>query len=163
MKKSNRRKIKNVFAGADYQCIACSPSNPIGFRLSFYEEGEFVKSEWQPTALYEGYPGTIHGGIQATLLDEIAAWTVYIKAKTSGVTSQINVKYKKPVSSQQSLITVQAQLVEMKRNLCFLKAQLLDEKGEVCTEADLVYYTFPTSKAIEMGWYPENYEDFFKE
>ena len=81
MEKPIRRYINNVFAKDDYHCFACSPTNEIGLRLHFFEEGDYVQAEWKPSKEYEGYPGTIHGGIQSTLLDEIGAWTLISKER----------------------------------------------------------------------------------
>ncbi|MDL2230816.1 PaaI family thioesterase [Bacteroidales bacterium OttesenSCG-928-L19] len=158
-----KRKIKNVFAKEDYYCFACSPHNPIGLQLSFFETEEGVESVWEPKQHYEGYPGVIHGGIQSVMLDEIAAWTVYIKFKTSGVTSRLNVKFKKPVSSNQKQITLKGKINKVQRQFVHVDTWLLDENGEVCAEAEAVYFTFPVEKAIEMKWYPEDYESFFEE
>lgn len=36
-------KIKNPYLGKEgYRCICCSPENPIGLHLSFYEDGDDV-------------------------------------------------------------------------------------------------------------------------
>ncbi len=158
-----RRKIKNVFAKEDYHCFACSPHNPIGLQLEFYETEEGVEAIWEPKKYYEGYPGVIHGGIQSVLLDEITAWTTYIKAKTSGVTSRLNMKYKKPVNSMQSKITVKGKIDKIQRNFVYLTGLLFDENDELCAEAEVIYFTFPREKAIEMSWYPEDYNSFFEE
>lgn len=158
-----RRKIKNVFAKNDYNCFACSPTNPIGLRLQFYEEDEYIKSEWKPSELYEGYPGSIHGGIQAVLLDEIAAWTMYIKAKCSGVTSRMNIRYRKQVDSMQDMIILQGRLKEKRLNLCFIEAQLLNSQHEVCVEAEIIYFAFSAEKSISDGHFPANFEEFFQE
>ena len=40
---------------------------------------------------------TLHGGIQATLADEISSWVVFRKFQTSGVTSRMEVRYHKPI------------------------------------------------------------------
>ena len=158
-----RRKIKNVFAKEDYHCFACSPHNPIGLQLNFFETEEGVESEWEPKKYYEGYPGVVHGGILSTMLDEITAWTVYIKAGTSGVTSRLNVKFKKPVLSSQSKVTLKVKITKIQRNFVYLEGWILDENGEVCVEAEAIYFTYPVEKAIEMKWYPERYEEFFED
>lgn len=160
---AKRRKIKNIFAKEDYYCFACSPHNPIGLKLQFYETEEGVESVWEPQLDYESYPGIIHGGIQSTMLDEIAAWTVYIKAKTSGVTSRLNVKFKKPALSTQKKITLRGKISKMQRHLVFVETWLLDENDEVCAEGEAIYSTMPVEKAIEMKWYPDNYDSFFEE
>jgi len=157
-----RRKIINVFAKQNYNCFACPPFNSIGLQMHFWETDEGVESEWNPNNLYEGYPGVIHGGIQSTLLDEIAAWTVYIKAHTSGVTSRLNVRYKKPVLSDQHHITLKGKIREVEHSLCFIETQLLDQNGVICAEAEAVYFIYPPEKAIKMNWYPEDYSSFFE-
>lgn len=156
-----RREITNVFAKGDYCCFGCSPDNPIGLHLQFFETEEGVEAVWEPQKYYEGYPGVVHGGIQSTLLDEITAWAVYIKAKTAGVTSRLNVKFKKPVSSTQKKITLKGKIREVSRNFCYLDACLLDENNQICAEAEAIYYLYPLEKAIQENWYPANYEEFF--
>lgn len=158
-----RKKIKNVFAVNDYNCIGCSPYNPIGLKLQFFEEGEQIVADWVPEVNFEGYPGIIHGGIQALLLDEISAWTIYIKAKTAGVTSRLSVKYKKEVINTQTKITVRGTLVEVIRNLGFVKSELLNENGEVCAEAESTFFLFPVGKAVADHIYPTDYNSFFEE
>lgn len=158
-----KRKIKNVFAKEDYYCFACSPHNPDGLQLAFYESDDYVEAEWKPSRRFEGYPGVIHGGIQATLLDEIGAWTMYIKGKGSGVTSRMNVKYHKPLAPHQEKVLLRGKLKEKKRNICYIDAEIINEKGECCAEASLVYFMIPQDKAIETGFYPARYEDFFEE
>ena len=72
------KKISNGYVSLkDYNCFGCSPNNGNGLRLHFYSEGDFVISKWTPTHDFEGYHNVLHGGIQATLLDEIANWSVY--------------------------------------------------------------------------------------
>ncbi len=97
------------------------------------------------------------------MLDEISAWTIYIKAKTAGVTSRLSVKYKKEVVNPQTKITVKGTLVEVKRNLGFVKSILLNEKGEVCAEAESTFFLFPIDKAVEDHIYPADYNSFFEE
>ena len=43
------RKIKNPWTGAeDYNCFGCSPDNPLGVHMEFYEEGDEIISFWKP-------------------------------------------------------------------------------------------------------------------
>ena len=40
--------------------------------MSFYDNGEdMVESHYSVSRHYEGYPGIVHGGVQAAILDEI--------------------------------------------------------------------------------------------
>ena len=31
-----------------YNCFGCSPDNPIGLHLEFYEDGDYIVSTWHP-------------------------------------------------------------------------------------------------------------------
>jgi len=70
------RKIRNPYAETgktDNQCFGCSPNNPIGLHLEFWEKGEEVIAKWIPRKSLQGFRDVLHGGIQATLLDELAS------------------------------------------------------------------------------------------
>jgi len=88
----------------------------------------------------------------ATLLDETAGWVVSRKLQTTGVTSHLEVNYRRPVKADDSQITVRARIKEQKRNLVFITCSLENGEGETCVEAEAVYYTFNEEKAREMGF-----------
>lgn len=138
-----------------YNCIGCAPNHPFGFHLHFYEDGDDIVSQWKPTELYQGWLNTLHGGIQALLLDEVCGWVVTRKLQTAGVTSRMETKYKRPVYTSDSLITLRAHIAEQKRNIVTINATLTDSSGTVCTEAVCTYFIFPKEKAEK--------EMFFKE
>ena len=94
----SKRKILNPYAKMEgYNCFGCSPDNHLGLQMEFYEDGEDIICEWEPVKHFGGYKSVLHGGIQATLLDEIASWTIQVKLKTAGVTANIDLRYKKTV------------------------------------------------------------------
>ena len=54
--------IKNPWLDKEgYNCIGCCPTNPTGFHLSFYEDGDDVVSKWNPTQNHQGWIDTLHG------------------------------------------------------------------------------------------------------
>ena len=62
-----------------YHCYGCDPNSPQGLRMEFYENGDEIVSVWHPRPEYQGWVNTLHGGIQATLADEISSWVVFRK------------------------------------------------------------------------------------
>ncbi len=157
-----KRNIRNIFAKQDYTCFGCSPNNPIGMNLKFYEEDGYIKTTWHPTKLHEGYPNSVHGGLQATLLDEVAGWALYVQAACAGVTARMNIRYHKQVNSNQEKIILQARVKEKKMGLAFIEAQLLDEQGNLCTEAEVTYFTFSKEKSVNEYYFPLNPEEFYE-
>ncbi len=115
------RKIRNPWLGKEgYDCFGCSPDNPIGLKMEFYEDGEDI--------------------------------VCYRKLQTTGVTSKLDISYRKPVYTTETHVTVRARLKEMKRNLAFIHISLYNSLDQLCSEADTVYFTFPQEKARQMGF-----------
>ena len=94
------KRIFNPWEGMEgYHCYGCDPHSPQGLRMEFYEDGDDIVSVWKPRPEFQGWVDTLHGGIQATLADEISSWVVFRKFQTSGVTSRMEVRYHKPIRS----------------------------------------------------------------
>lgn len=157
------RKIKNPYGRIEgYYCFGCSSNNEHGLQMQFSEEGEDIVSQWSPSKRFQGYKNVLHGGIQATLMDEIASWCVQIRMKTAGVTSNLNIRYRKPVYTSEKNITLRSRIDQHRRNLVDVKVELYNETGELCAEAVATYFTFPRDVAERNFYYPD-YESFFED
>lgn len=136
----------------EYNCFGCAPNNPFGLHMEFYEDGDDIVSTWHPNRHYQGWVDTMHGGILSTLIDEVCGWVVTRKKQTSGFTTQLNVKYKKAVSTNEPHLTIRAHIEKQMRNLLFIHAEILNSKGELCTEGEAIYFLMNEEKAKEMGF-----------
>ena len=142
------KRILNPWEGMPgYNCIGCSPDNPFGLHLHFFEDGDDIVSKWKPNGNYQGWLNTLHGGIQALLLDEVCGWVITRKLQTAGVTSKMETRYKRPVSTLDTELTVRAHIREQRRNIVVIDATLADSTGAICTEATCTYFAFPKEKA----------------
>jgi len=52
------------------RCFACGERNEQGLKLVFRREGTRIYADFTPSPHHQGFPGLLHGGIIATLLDE---------------------------------------------------------------------------------------------
>lgn len=112
------KKIVNPWLGMDgYFCFGCAPDNEAGVKMEFYEDGDEVVCFWHPEPKYQGWTHTLHGGIQATLLDEVSAWTIARKLQTTGVTSKMELRYLKPVHTTDKYLVVRGRIAEQRRNI----------------------------------------------
>ncbi len=144
------RKIINPWKDLEgYNCFGCAPHNPVGVKMEFYEDENEIVSIWKPQPEFQGWVHTLHGGIQSVLLDEICAWVVLRKLQTTGVTSKMETRFRKSISTNDANIVLRASLKEQKRNIAIIEARIYNEKGEVCTEALCTYFTFSREKAKE--------------
>lgn len=145
-----------------YNCFACSPYNNAGLQLEFWEDGDEIITKWKPTKEYEGWIGVLHGGIQATLLDEVGGWVVMLKLKTTGVTSEMNIQYLKPVKVSNSELTIRGKIISQEGRIAKIAASLYSEAGEECATAQLSYFVFPEKIAKARYQYP-GIEAFYEE
>lgn len=132
-----------------YNCFGCAKNNESGVKMEFYEDGEEVISIWKPEARFQGWFDTLHGGIQAVLLDEICAWVVLRKMQTTGVTSKMETRYIKSISTNDSHIVLRAAIKEVRRNIVVIEASIYNSAEEVCSKAVCTYFTFTQEKARE--------------
>lgn len=150
------RKLSNPYAKLEgFSCFGCAPDNKNGLRLVFYENGDEIISTWQPTKYFEGFHKVLHGGIQATLMDEIANWVVVVKTETSGMTVEMNTQFHKAVMVEnEKPITIRAKLSEKTDKKAHIHAQIYNFAGELCSESNVVYYLFPPAVAARKLYYP---------
>ena len=156
------KKIRNPFLESEnYLCFGCSPKNESGLKMEFFEEGEEVVSHWSPSESFRGYNSFLHGGIQTALMDEIAAWAVFVKVKTAGVTSRIDARFLKPVYTNRGKIELRARLQDLVKNIAKIQVRLFDSKKELCSESVVECFTYPQKIALKRLHYP-GYESFIE-
>lgn len=149
------RKINIAYAEIPgYNCFGCSKENPIGLKLDFYETEEGVFAEWLPTNDYEGYHNHLHGGIQATLLDEIGSWIIPVKIGSSGVTRSLNVNYLKPIYVDHGKITISAKLLRYEKNIATIEAKIVDHENIERANARIEYFVFSEEVARKRFHFP---------
>ncbi len=155
------KKILNPWIGVEgYNCFGCSPDNPVGVKMEFFEDGDDVVSFWKPQPQFQGWLKTLHGGIQSVLLDEICGWVVVCKMQTCGMTAKMETRYQHSISTDDSQLTLRAHLVEIKRNIAIIEATIADSTGQICTRAVCSYFTYPQEWAIkEFHFNPCKLED----
>lgn len=148
------KKIINPWENVQgYNCFGCAPGNACGLRMEFYEDGQDIVCLWEPRDEFQGWLDTLHGGIQAALMDEICAWVVTRKLQTTGVTSRMETRYRRPVMTNQGAISIRARIREMKRNLAIIDAKLYDNAGKLCSESVCTYFTYPQDEIRKNLWF----------
>jgi len=143
-------KIINPWDGLEgYMCFGCAPANPSGLHLEFYEEGDDIVAFWKPLPQYQGWLHTLHGGIQSTLMDEVAGWVVLRKLQTTGVTSKLDARFLKSISTEEPRLMIRGRIREQKRNAVFLEAEIYNSQDELCASAELIYFVVSQERATE--------------
>ena len=156
-------KLKNPYASMPgYSCYACGPTNPSGLHMEFFQDGDEVLCTWDPSEYYQGFHDVLHGGIQSTMMDEIASWVVFVKLDTAGMTYQLTTRFRKPVLISKGSITIRATLVHHQKKIAEIEARLYDGEGLLCAESKANYFVMPRDKAVEELNFPGK-EAFLKQ
>ncbi len=119
----------------DHHCFGCGERNPAGLKLRFeYDRAEGkVSTTFLPTENYQGYPGIMHGGIIAAILDETMSQFLYWQG-LAAVTARLEIRYRQSVPLGRP-ITVEARLIKRKSSLLDLEGRLLLDNGQVAAES----------------------------
>jgi uncharacterized protein (TIGR00369 family) len=134
----NSREIKGAdgrrYAFADHNCFACGGQNPIGMRLEI-ELGEgAAKTEWTAGSDYVGWEDKVHGGILATLLDEVMAWAPS-SYDSWAVTAEMHLRFRAPANPGERLVA-DARVLSRKRRIYEVHGEVHGEDGRLIAEAD---------------------------
>jgi acyl-coenzyme A thioesterase PaaI-like protein len=141
-----------------HNCFVCGLKNPVGLKLAFYETGsDEVTATFAPTPDYEGFPGVLHGGIIAALLDEAGGRVGMIGHHAHFMmTAKLDVKYRAPTPIDRPL-TVWGKLLKQRGRLVTARAELRLPDGSVTAEAELTLAdlpagTLPAGDLEALGW-----------
>ncbi len=77
----------------DAMCFCCGPKNPIGLKLEFETTAEGrMRTIWTPRKEHQGFKDIVHGGLVATVLDEVMVRLLYLRG-ISAVTAGMETKW----------------------------------------------------------------------
>jgi uncharacterized protein (TIGR00369 family) len=116
----------------DRRCFACGPDNELGLRLQFEYGKNTARCTVTIPAHMGGWTGMLHGGIVATLLDEVMAHAA-IAAGVRAVTAKLEIRFRKPAPTGKPLVAEGS--VQQRRGKVFDgEAVLSDGAGTIYAE-----------------------------
>jgi len=140
--------------------------NPVGMHLHMYETGPgVVEAEYIAPDHFQGYPGVVHGGIVAALIDEVSG-RVHMGSDPKNprflFTGKMEVKYRKNVPVGR-LLKIIARAGRVKGKIAEAWAGVYDaESDELLAEGTAMHVDVPQgqfdmSQLETLGWkvYPE--------
>jgi len=143
---------------SDY-CFVCGRKNEHGLRMAFYDNGrDQVFADYTVDEAYQGFPGVVHGGIVAAMLDEVVGRVAMIGDHHHFMMSvKLQVKYRQPTPTAVPLRIV-GQLVKLRGRLGQATGAIHLPDGSICADAamtlaDLPEQLRPNSNLAELGWY----------
>jgi acyl-coenzyme A thioesterase PaaI-like protein len=118
--------------GRGVMCYACGEQNDRGLHMEFRRESDRTVCEYTPCAYQQGYPGRMHGGLVATMIDEAMGWAVY-GAREWGATARLNVRFRAPVRLDQ-VLRIEAWITRDRSRVIELHGEVRDAHGALLAE-----------------------------
>lgn len=138
-------------------CFACGADNSGGLKLRFIAGAEGISTaEWQPSPGFSSYPGCLHGGVIATLLDSAMVHALFTLG-IAGVTAELTIRYAKRVHVHEAIRV--SGWMESERRGIFLCQARIQQSGLPCVRATAKFMTtpeYPTRFARLPGNHPPN-------
>jgi uncharacterized protein (TIGR00369 family) len=112
-------------------CFVCGGANERGMYLTFEQDdvAKRIRGRFQLSETYQGATGFIHGGVIATLLDEVMSKANRFR-KARAVTAELKVEYLRPVRVGVDLVVEGWETDAKGRNL-FLRGEIRDTAGNL--------------------------------
>ncbi|MBQ9942562.1 MAG: PaaI family thioesterase [Christensenellaceae bacterium] len=138
-----KRKVLQKFNNSKL-CIVCGMSNDLGLKARFYElEGGELLGVCHTREEHQSYPGRMHGGMSAALLDETMGRAMNIKDPDGfGVTLSLQTVYRKPVPLDATIYCL-GRITKDTRRIFEASGEILLEDGTVLVEATGRYLKMP--------------------
>jgi len=126
-----------TFEFEPHNCFACGELNEHGLQLKLHLEERRSWTEFVLDDRFEGWRGVTHGGIIATVLDEVMAWAL-VAEDNWGVTARMTIDFKRPVPVGTS-VRAEGWIVHNRRRLVDTAGQIVDANGTLLASAEAVY------------------------
>ncbi len=132
-------------------CFVCGESNPCGLQLRFETDGQIVQARFAPRAEHVGFKHTVHGGLIATLLDEIMVWACAVRTRRFAYCAELNVRFRNTVRPGEEVIAVAELVANRCEKLFEARAELKNAQGLVLATATGKYLPIDSAVVTDMA------------
>jgi len=134
-----------------HSCFVCGESNPIGLNVRFETDGKVVRARFTPRPEHIGFKQVVHGGLIATVLDEIMVWACVAQTKRFAYCAELTVRFQNPLRPGEETLAT-AELVTNRRDRIFeVKSDLKDNAGKIFATATGKYIPVKSVELADMA------------
>jgi acyl-coenzyme A thioesterase PaaI-like protein len=149
---------KYVLQPNSRDCFVCGMGNARGLAMRFYSAGPGeVEARYTVDAVYQGYPGIVHGGIIAAMLDEVVGRVMMTDDPNRlFMTAKLELRFRSPVPIGQEL-RLHGELESQKGQMTFARGALFLPDGTLAVEAKAALVEWDGERADQeaferLGW-----------
>lgn len=151
--------MKKLRQPTSLHCFGCGRNNPFGLKLEWFNDYDKKQVETSFTLddNYCSYPGTVHGGIVATILDETSGRAILLNNDFAHlmVTLKMEVVYKHNTPTNVPLKAV-GRLLRYTPKRAQVEGEIQLPDGTVTAKCTSLLYELP--EAVRNKWGPEEEE-----
>jgi acyl-coenzyme A thioesterase PaaI-like protein len=85
-------------------CFVCGEANPSGLKLRFETDGRIAQARFRPRPEHIGFKNVVHGGLIATVLDEIMVWACAVQTRQFAFCAELNVRFLHPLPPDEEVV-----------------------------------------------------------
>jgi uncharacterized protein (TIGR00369 family) len=117
------------------KCFGCGGANPRGMHLTFEQDDATnrIRGNFRLGPEYQGGANFIHGGIIATVLDEVMGKVCRFR-NARAVTAELTIEYLKPVPIDADL-EIEGKEIEMNGRNIHIAGEIRNQAGQVLARA----------------------------
>ena len=123
-------------------CFGCGKDNPIGLKLDMRVTGGLAYADFVPRPEHQSYDDRMHGGLLATLLDEVMGNHVFKISGTPAYTADLHVRFKDSVRIGEP-IHIESRFVSRRGRLYIMTGAVTDNEGNTAVTAEAKIMTRP--------------------
>ncbi|WP_428061513.1 PaaI family thioesterase [Candidatus Avelusimicrobium stercoris] len=148
--------MKKLRQPTSLHCFACGKNNPLGLKLEWFNdyENKQIETTFTLSDDYCSYPGTVHGGIIATILDETSGRAILLNNDFNRlmVTLKMEVVYKKNTPTNTPLKAV-GRVLRDGGSRAQVEGEIILPDGTVSAKCTSILFKIP--QAVKDKWGPE--------
>jgi uncharacterized protein (TIGR00369 family) len=147
---TSKPKLRMTILPHTRSCFVCGEFNPIGFQLRFEADQNTVRVPFRPRTEHAGFKGTVHGGILATLLDELMFWACAARTRRPSYCAEMSVRYIAPARIGEELMATGVLVANRRDRLYEASGELRLPGGGVVATSTGKYIPLKDSEVTEM-------------
>lgn len=119
----------------EFNCFGCSPKNNHGLQLRFYLSDKGCFAEYAVPDYFCGFSQWVHGGIIASMLDEVAAWSIISHLFKVGITRKITTTFLNPVKAK-TTIHIEGEVISSDEKSAVVQSRITSKEGLLLAAAE---------------------------
>ena len=143
-------------------CFVCGTQNAAGLRLQMHGDGQKVRATFIPRPEHSGFAHAVHGGITATVLDELMAWAIIDRTRRAAYSVELSLRYHLPIRAGEVTEVTGEVVVNRKNKLFETRGEIRNAAGELCAVATGKYMALRDEEmASALTDFPTEARDYF--